>query len=217
MIGVIAQGETPEDNELQDGLTVLNDLLSLWSLKRTMGYRRVLETITLVSGTNSYSTSGFTARPIKIEDAYVQDSDGYDYPVKIFYDKNRYNAIRDKDVAGRVKFLYYDPDYANGTIYVYYEPDSAETLYMDCWEPLTAFSSLDTTVSMPPGYELALKSNGAVLMAPEYGTVAPQAIKDIAKESKKAIGTVNAQHIVADLGLPILSRRDRYNIYTGGW
>ena len=83
---VVAQGETPDADQLSDGLVSLNDLLSAWGNERLMVYQTVQETITLVGGQSAYdigvgATSLNTSMPIRIERAFIR-LNGIDDPLK---------------------------------------------------------------------------------------------------------------------------------------
>jgi hypothetical protein len=190
---VVAQGETPDADQLNDGLVSLNDLLSAWGNERLMVYQTVQETITLVGGQSAYdigvgATSLNTSMPIRIERAFIR-LNGIDSPLEILT-RDQYQSIASKSDSSDIPSgLYYDTGYPESIIRLSHAPTGG-TLYIDSWKPLTAFSTLGTTVSLPNGYERALRLNLAVELMPEYG-VQNQMIYGLAKEAKAGIKRAN--------------------------
>lgn len=187
--GVLTKGEAPSADEAADGLEMLNDLLASLSNDSLIVYARTLENFTLVGGTSSYtigpSATFNTTRPVKVIAAYVQ-SGGVDYPLTVVSDES-FSAITYKSTSGIPEFLNYSNSYPTATIKLYPSPSSAYDLYILTEKPLTAFASLSTVVSLPPGWERMLKHNLAMEMAPEFGQQAPAEVVEIAKESKAEI------------------------------
>ena len=190
---VVAQGETPDADQLNDGLVSLNDLLSAWGNERLMVYQTVQETITLVGGQSAYdigvgATSLNTSMPIRIERAFIR-LNGIDYPLEILT-REQYQSIASKSDSSDIPAgLYYDYGYPESNIRLSSAPTGG-TLYIDSWKPLTAFSTLGTTVSLPNGYERALRLNLAVELMPEYG-VQNEMVYGLAREAKAGIKRVN--------------------------
>lgn len=75
-VGVLTKTENPSADEAQDGLEMLNDLLSSFSNDSMVIYARYSEDFTLSGGTGSYTigTGGAfnTARPVKIISAFIR-------------------------------------------------------------------------------------------------------------------------------------------------
>jgi hypothetical protein len=187
--GVLVKNEDPAADEASDGLARLNDILSMWSNDGMLVYARTLENFNLVGGTTSYTIGTGqtfnTARPMQIISAYVR-SGTTDYPLEIISDE-KYAAIANKASQGIPEYLNYDNGYPAGTIKLYGTPSSAYVIYLLTEKALTAFSTLDTAASLPPGWEKALTDNLAVELEPEYGQPPNPALAIIARKSKGAI------------------------------
>lgn len=213
---VIAQGESADANQLSDGLVSLNDLLSAWSNERLTVYQTVQETLSLVGGQASYdigvgATSLNTSRPIKLESAFVRIY-GVDYPLQILT-REQYNEIADKATTGDIPTgIYLDPGYPESNLRLWPAP-SGGTLYIDSWKPLTAFSATSDTVTLPPGYERALRLNLAVDLMPEYGVV-NELILGLAKEAKAGIKRVNQSPVIMSFDA-MIPQRTTFDITTG--
>jgi len=174
-LGVIATGETPSAAELEDGLEALNMMLANWSDERLMVHAITEDSHALTSGTASYTIgSGAdidTKRPVKIEDAFIRESN-LDTPVTIVGQKE-YNSVALKSDTGTPTMLYYNPGWTTGTIYLAPTPGSGLTLYLYSFKAHAAkggtdlLTTLTSTVSFPPSYHAAIKWNLAVDLAPE--------------------------------------------------
>jgi len=228
MVGVKIIGQDLSSNEQSDYLALLNDMIESWANDNFLLYRRVEDTETLTVGTASYTIgpSGAisTTRPQVIKEAFIRDSSNDDHPVEIL-PIDQYWDIRSKGTTGRPFELYYDPgfkeDVLRGTIYLYYTPDAAETLHLESLKELGSFAATDTSVVLPPGYNLALWTNLAIFIGRVRGKKITADMMEIAKNSMNVIKRRNIKHLlkntrleVAELNSPSASR-SRGNISTG--
>lgn len=211
-IGAITKNETPSSDEANDGIEIINDILSSWSNDSAKVYTNVLENFTLTPGDGEYTIgtgANFnTARPIKILKAYTR-SGTIDTPLKIISDEN-FARITVKSQVGPADCLNYNPSFPSGTIKIWPVPSTADTLYLLSEKELTSIT-LAGTVSFPPGWKRALIYNGAIDFASEYGQPVTAEIAEIAAESKAAImrGVMKTH----SLDVPGFIRSD--TIYTG--
>lgn len=217
LIGAIAAGETSAPEDRKTALTSLNLMLDGWSIKRGMIYVTTLESFSLVAGTSSYTIGSGgtfnTTKPVKVLSAFTRDSDGYDYPIEVYTDREKYNAHVDKTTSGRPEELLYVPSHALAYLYAYYVPDQAYTLYLESLKPLSALSGYATEISLPDGYKQALVYNNAVRIAPKFGKPIDPDIMAIAADAMSDLRTVNAPEVMAKLDVPVSG--GSYNIYTG--
>lgn len=213
-IGAITKNESPSADEAADGLEMLNDIISSWSNDSTKIYARTLESFSLSANDGAYtigSGADFnTARPVSIVSAYVR-SGSVDYPLEIVTDQD-YALISFKEISGIPEFLNYDYGYTTGNIKLYPLPASAYTLFLLSEKVLSSISSLDTVISLPPGWERALKYNLSIEMAPEYGQPVAQEVLAIAVESRSAISSAIMRNKSLDVPRNLNNRR---NIYSG--
>lgn len=225
LIGAIGKGETADDDEAQDGLTALNSMLDAWQIERLAVYQIVQNSHTWAASASSRtigqsgSPNFSVQRPVRIDSAFIRDSNSQDYPLILLSDRTQYDSIAVKTTEANLpNWLFYDPAYPNGTLYLYPVPSVQVTLRLNTWQTLQSFSALTTELALPPGYERAIVYNLAIEMAPEYGAgtkIDPQVML-IAVQSKAAIKTINQPSMVAQLdsGVALLSGGGRYNIYT---
>ena len=187
--GILTKAENPAADEAQDALDTLNDILSSWSNDSISIYARVTESFTLESGKASY-TIGVggdfnTARPIKIIQAYTTLG-STDYPMNIISD-SAYQDIAFKGTGSTPDHLNYTNAYPLATLNFYPSPPGGYSFTLTSEKELTQFTLTSETVSLPPGWEKALKYNLALELQSEYGEQPNPLILKIANDSRGAI------------------------------
>lgn len=219
MIGDKAPGGTLTTAEQTDYLYDLNAAMESWGLDRSMCYQLLQESKALTTSTGSYtigSGAAFdTARPNKIVDpCFIRDASNLDYPLTII-DAQAYGRITQKTLDGSTpQYLFYDHAYttAFGTIFLYPEPSASLTLYINSWKQLTTFATIGETVSLPPGYQLAIESNFAVMKAGGFTKASPELVKT-ARDSMARIQSLNLKVGTMSMPAGLVSGR-RSNILT---
>jgi hypothetical protein len=221
LIGALASGETPPADELQDGLSALNAMVGSWSTESLSVFYKVREEFTLTASQQS-RTIGVggnfdTARPIKIEAATIEDQSSTstpEYPLEILT-LDQWAAISIKSVQSTLPSrLYYEPEYPLGVLYLWPIPTAANKLVLYSLKSLTSFTSLDTDLSFPPGYERALRYNLAIELVAEYGKSVSGEVGTIAVESKANIQRINIKENLLGMDSALLGGRP-YNILMG--
>lgn len=222
---VISQGDdiTGTDQET-DALAVLNSLISSLSAERLIIPHLTTDSkvLTASDGEYTFGTGGDidSARPNRIEHAYVRDSQGNDFPVEII-NVAKYDDISLKTSEGRPFYLYFIAEYPLARVKIYYEPSEAYTLIMDSWKPLTQVATAAATVSLSGEYKRMLEYALAVDIAPEYGHTLDRSVFEMAEKSMRAVKSLNsipvAESKVDRALLANSSRGGRYNIYSDGY
>lgn len=218
-IGEKAIGGSIDANEQAFYLDKMNAMLDSWSIDRTMVYTILQENFSLSVSTVSYTIGSGgvfnTARPSKIVNAFVRDSQNFDSPLKILQ-QPQYASIRVKSVGTTYpEALYYDAADVAGlaTIYLYPSPVASLTLYINSYKSLPSFTAISTVLVLPPGYQRAIEANFSIEAAQGLTQVAPETIK-IAKESKAAIRAINLPETISRMDSAIVGRAGG-NIITG--
>jgi len=205
-LGVLAVGETPTGPEAVDALEKLNELLEAWSLERLMVYAIAEVTHTLTGGTASYTIGAGgainTGRPLRIENAILRDANNLDIPIRVLT-RDEYAGIYLKSTQSTYsRWLYYDNAWSAGlgTITLWPVPSTSDkTLHLWLWQPLMAIATLDTSITLPPGYTRALRSNLALEMAAEYGRPIDPGLLGVALDSKEGIKSQLAEGVVQEM------------------
>lgn len=192
LIGVKAAGESLEASEATDGLAALNRLLGSWSTEGLLVHARTRDSFTLTSGDGSYTfgSSGDlnSTRPTEILEAFIRDesvSPAIDYPPLKMLSLEEWSRVSQKESEGGIpRNLYDDGGYPLRTLYLHPEPTGSKKLVVHSRKPLTELATIDTSVSLPPGYDRALVYNLALDLSPEYGKTPPDSVVLIAQETK---------------------------------
>lgn len=228
-IGAYSGVEPLKAHEIAVGLTRLNAMLHLWSVDGLMVRANYLESFTLIPGTVSY-TIGVgavfnTVKPYYIVNAFIRDSYNLDTPLYIM-GSNEWNDIQNKIISnGRSESLYYNPGITQqtvqtGTIYLNPPPDEDYVLWIESNKALSEIATAATALTFENVYYEAIMYNLAKrLWGVYHDTAIPisQDIKDFARQSKKALETLNSKNVVSRTELPNSSKRWGYNVYTDGY
>jgi hypothetical protein len=212
-IGVLVKSEAPDDDEANDALDSLNALIDSWSNEPANVTTRVRETFPLTSSASYTIGIGAdfnTERPMQIVDAYASLA-FTDTPVAVV-NQEEYDLITYKDAVGQPIALTYNSGFPTGTITLYPTPNASYTLTILSEKAITGFTTLDTELTLPQGWERALIYNLALELAPEYGQQPDQSIALIASQSLGAIKLAVVRSRPVNSSDAILPLR---NIYTG--
>jgi hypothetical protein len=220
LIGVLGNGETPDNDSAQNARTVLNQMLGQWNNDKLLLYYSLRETFTVTANVYNYSIGSSqtwnTTRPIRIEQAFIRDSNNNDNDVEII-STQRYDQILDKSgTFGMPELLYYYATYPYGAIKLWPVPDKNYTIGLTQYKQFSEYSALNTTVSLPPGYEAAICYNLAVELSPEYGVQLLPIVIEKATEYKANIERINTpENIISVSDLSGISNSvTAYNIFT---
>ena len=212
LAGILASGETPNAEEAQDCLTALNQMLDAWTAERTLIYEVKFSNFNLTAGKPSYtigidpagSTSDFNVqRPVIIQSAAIIPGLGLEWPLDIV-NSVRWASIPEKGATGVLpRSLYCDWAMPIATFYFHPVPSTASQLKMFAISPLPQFANLTDTLSLPAGYERAVRYNLAMNLSAEFpvNSLADlQLVAAIAQESKAAVKVLNAELLGNALG-----------------
>lgn len=185
--GSIATGETPTDEEANDGLAVLNDMLENWSTEKLSVWQSANESFPMVPGQATYTIGAAgnfnTTRPVNIAAAY-NTFGGVDFPIEIIT-QDDYNLINLKSMQQPVveKLLYLN-DYPLGLITLWPVPNQAGPLVLSTDRVLAFPVTLMTMLSGPPGYLKALRYCLAIEYASEFGIEVLPTVQQVAADAK---------------------------------
>lgn len=219
-IGLLGRGYDLAGDEGADALDTLNTMIEAWRADYLLIPYRTRVSLTLTVGDHDYSVGSGgdwdTTRFETIEDMLIRDSSNYDYPVRPMTAKE-YRNIPDKTVEARPERYYYEPGYALGKLYFDREPSAAETVWANVLVPISTFTNLTTTVTLPKQYHEALKYNLAIRLAPENGKAPNPIVIGLATESENRLKRSALAHRVDTLDVDdqLVHRNHGYNIQTG--
>jgi len=226
LLGVYQPGDTLSDADAQRGLTTLDDMMDAWSNESLSCYAILEQSTVLVPGKQSYTIGPGgdinTTRPLRLITgpgaAYVQDSNGNNYGMEVVT-KMQWNMIGNRSNIVTSNFpdtLYYDPQWPLGILNFNPWPSAAYTAFWDSYLQLGDYAELTSSINLPPGYALAMKTNLACFLKPYFTDAKlPDDVILQASYSKAAIKRTNMRPIVAQYDSAIVSRANiSFNIYT---
>lgn len=226
-LGVYAPGDTITDADAERGLITLNDMLDSWSNESLTTFATLEQSAPLIVGQSAYTigTGGNfnMTRPIRIIEgpgaAYIQDPNGNNYSLDVV-PRDVWNLIgnRSNTVTANVpNTLFFDSQFPLAIMNFYPFPNSGGyTAFWDSYLQLTDFANLTSVASLPPGYNLALKSNLAVALKMYFrdAQLDPD-IKEEARISKGNIKRSNIRMVEAVYDPELVSHATgTYNVYT---
>ena len=147
----------------------------------------------------STTITAYYERPLTIESAFVRVATqqggsnvagGYlDYPVAIL-SLEEYESLGIKQLNGPwAKMVYYQPSETLGTLYVFPNPSSGE-LHLFASTIFRTFENYYETITLPQGYNMALRWCLAERLMPMYGKASPTQITLINSFSAQAKATI---------------------------
>lgn len=193
-MNVKQSSEALASDELADGTESLNELIDSWSNQKLIqpALVEITHTLTATDGKYSIGSGGDinTTRPLSIESAWVRKSD-LDYQIDVIENQEWATLYNKATTTTYPSKLYYRESYPLGEINLYPLPSEANTLVLQVWSQISQITDMTATLTLPPGFNRALKYNLAVELGPEYGVEASPTVKQIAVESKDWIKTAN--------------------------
>jgi hypothetical protein len=217
LINAFAAGETPEDSELNDGLTTLNEMLDSWNLQTMAVYRTPNQDFVLTPGQASYDwglTAGptgiVTERPVFLNNVTCVRS-GVTTPVEVVT-QVEYDRIALKTISQPlVEKVLYINSFPLGKLVCYPVPSEAVTLTLGAARQVVGPILLADTIALPPGYLRAIRYCLAVELWPEYTNTTTD-INTIKLLAAAAFGKVK----VANTDTPTSTFEDIPNVQAGG-
>lgn len=212
-------------DEMNEGLFVLNEMLDSWSSEQFLLYQVIRETFALTAGHNphTWGTGGDfnSLRPVEIVAASISigTTPNVDLPLQpVSYDA--YEAIALKGlVTNYPREYYWDAGYPMGNVYLYPVPNGS-SINFESYKPLTQFTDQSTVLSLPPGYQRALRFNLAVALAPEYQISASPDVVRIASATVQKLKSLNYKAPIAKIDPALVKMGTggpRYNPYSDGY
>lgn len=224
---VIGVGNAPDADQINRSLSLLNDMLSLWSSQRWLTFH-LLDFAVPATGAQSYSIGpngdiNVTVRPDRIESAYIRiiNNGGLpvDYPLDPILSREDYSRVALKTLQSQPSAYFYDSDFPLGRIYPLPIPKAAlYELHVTTRVIMPQFPTPATTISLPPEYLHAIKWNLARLIRAEWGYPESSEINKIAQNGLNVVRSSNVQTPTLHMPAGMARGGSSYNFYsdTGG-
>lgn len=231
LIGVLREGQGPNNDDITDSLVVLNAMLSSWSIDRLNVFEIRRDQYALVPSQQTYQIGpgapDFDApRPVRIDRASVIYTPNGQFSPELplgSLSVREWEDLRIKNIASTIPTnIYNDNAYPNANLSLWPVPTIALPLVLYTWQVLASnFSAggLDSALSFPPGYEDAIRYNLAVRLAPEWQKELREDVIESARQSKMYIQSLNAPAPVlrVELGLQGGRRGGGWSYLTGSY
>jgi hypothetical protein len=230
MLGYYGANETMNAADSALGLQQLNMLLDAWSNESLMCYALTEQSFPVVAGKSRYSIGKTgspdvnATRPIRIMEgpgvAYLQDSNANNYAVDVV-PQSKWNQIANRGVNTTSNIpdtLFYDPQMPLGFINLWPTPSlGGYTLYFDSYLQFVDAANLISSFTLPPGYELAIESNLAMLLGPFLkNVIVSQDVKSIARYAKATLKRSNKRNNQSNFDRELLSNaQPTWDVYSG--
>lgn len=215
-------------SEANESFDRLNMMLNQWNNQQLLCYQIAETSWPVVSNKATYSIGkGAGAdwngdRPIRISSIYLRLNaapNSIDYPL-VKLTNEQYQDLSMKAIQSSIPYAYlFVNAWPNAIITLFPVPTTALTLYLHAWSQLAQFSTINDTVSLPPGYDAAIIHNLAVEIASYHNPPETlyQRVLKMATDSKAILkDTNNSEPVMAKVDFAMAGRPTGYpNILTG--
>ena len=223
LIGMLAEGEEPSADTMQDSIMAMNQMIQSWDTERLAVFN-TMDQVFLWPAYEMTRTIGPTGnfvgdRPIEIDDAtYFKDpQSGLSFGVKLI-NQQQYDGIAFKTVTSTYpQVMWVNNTFPDMTMTIYPVPIKALEWHIISVEQLKEVDSVATDMTFPPGYLRAFRYNLAMELAPEFGVEPSQQVQRIAMTSKRDLKRINFPGDLMAIPYPIVATRQRYNIYANNF
>lgn len=204
LIGVIASGEEPTISEANDALMVLNQMADAWNADRLSVFTTRSDDFALVPDKQAYTLGAGgdfnLTRPPQIDSMSVilltQPDNPVEIPIPMYTWQDWQTKVPVKQVFSSFPQLCYDDGgFPYRTLNFWPIPQQVNNVRIYSWQPLTAGATLQTDLSVPPGYMEAFRYNLAARLSAEFAATLPAAVATIATESLARIKSMNAPEV----------------------
>jgi hypothetical protein len=200
-LGVFDPSEAIDAGAANSALRELNRMLSSWANDDLMIYTVDRRTFAMVANQQDYTigvggifNTPYPVRPGQINLVSVI-LNGVELPVEIYNDEQ----WRDLALKGPYQtvpstiplYMWADGNYPLDGLHFYPVPTGPIPLIMSVWGQITAFASVNDTVTLPQGYEDAIVKNLSIRLGPRYGVQSSPATASLAQTAKMHIKSQN--------------------------
>lgn len=225
LIGELAPGEPLGPSDGAKALDVLNELLDAWGTERLTLYAQGRTPNVLANAQQRYTIGASGAnwtmdpRPFWLDRVTrLEVATGIEREIAN-YSRDQWARVTLKGLSGEMPFgIYYNPEFPLGKVDVYPVPTGTKyqiVLYAP-EQALASVASVNTVISVPQGWQRALRYNLAVALYPEFGIQVDGSVLAIAADSKADIKRTaeSPEEMVLDAGV-LGSQRGMIDRSTG--
>jgi len=222
---VLAAGEAMAAEDASNGLRSLNNLIDEWGTEKLTIHSETRSTFTITETASFTVGSGGDCSivwPRYIEHIRYQDTatdPDEEFPLSILTDDAWAGITQKALTAARPDRAYYNPTYPLGTLYLWPIPtDSNLEGVIYAKTAIVELTTLDTAISLPPGYRSFMITALAWELQGEYGKPPDPVLKMIADRAKANVkrSNIRLMDLSVDRGALVQSYGSgNYDIYQG--
>lgn len=224
-IGVLASGEDPSADQLQDAISDLSLMLDTWSTERLFISKIAQEAFNLNIAQQIYTMGPGgdfdTARPLFIESCAIRVQYGTPEQVDIpcpMMNADEWADLSVKNTQGVFPTRMW-PNFDSTLIELNFWPipTTVQQVYLSSWKPLANLNQADMDVLLPPGFPETIIYNLALRLCPSYGKQPDSSVVALATSTKAKLKTsISSQKSYLMRTDPALQPRQRvFNYLTG--
>jgi len=186
---------SPTAAQTASALISLNNMMSMMGAE-FLYPSLIIEDFTLTDGTAEYTIGSggdldTTYKPIKIESAFLRDSDSMDWPLRIISGVD-VNSITSKTVEAKPASFYFIPEVTLAKVIFECEADYAYGFHIQSWKNFTEFPLTTTALTVPNEYKEFFVYNLAVSLGEDFDRLISKTVLLRARETKNIIDTLGA-------------------------
>jgi hypothetical protein len=199
-LGAIAPGETNTTAELADAFMRLNQMIASWSTEQLTVPSMVHAAYQPTAGVTIYTlgpAGTFTTAATAIRVTGASSVQGnFRSPMKVMSWDQFAAEVADPKASSSVlaEVLAADGSFPSINLKIFPTPAAGPgTLWLDYWSAITQFVTQADTINLASGWEVALHSNLAVALYPQYARAGgiPPELAALAQSSKGALNALN--------------------------
>jgi hypothetical protein len=170
-------GREPSPEQYAEGIGILRRMIGSWNCNPLDTFGTSIDVYPLVANKKIYTIGGpglgadfDAAVPQRITDANIllTGTPTVRKGVKIL-NRDQWAAISLQDIGGAIPYaLYPDYNFPLCNIYVRYQAPAGYQLELYTWQRIPVFAQSTDIVTLPDGYEQAIVTNGALLIAQQF-------------------------------------------------
>ncbi len=224
-IGVLAAGEDPAADQLQDAIFDLSLMLDTWSSERLFISKLATEAFTFNISQSKYTMGPGgdfdTTRPMFFEACAIRVQYGtpeqVDIPCPIM-NADEWADLSVKNTQGVFPTRMW-PNFTDTLVELNFWPipTTVQQVYITSWKPLLGLNNADLDVMLPPGFAETIIYNLALRLCPSYGKEPSGTIAALANSTKAKLKTsIGAQkNYLMRVDEAISSKQKVFNYLTG--
>lgn len=203
LLGIMSDGSTLTASEYEDALDSFNDLIQAWNLENLLVYSTNRDIFPFSPGQQTYNLGAGgdfnMPRPTRIERASISYniSPSVEIPLKLI-DVESWQNIAVKETSGTFPlYLYINSGYPFTELNFWPVPTGPAQVILYTWHQLDVAANLDTILSLPQGYNRALKYNLAMEISSMFDKIPTAIVQRNAILSKSSINDINSGSPIA--------------------